>query len=636
MITQTPGVYIIEQNTTPGSVAGVSTAIPVFIGYTEKDHASDEVITSMRDYRRFFGADYVPDFTVTATKEIKPDRRFMLGPVMEMYFKNGGGPCHVISIETFDKFNELTVIADFNAAIAKVDNLDAVTLVLIPDLHMQYTATGGNLESLSDADFATLANGLISKCASLVNKFAILDFKNMTHEVADFRTLVGTSSGADMKHAAAYYPWLNNPIEVSVAYDRLTYTHSSTIAGKIDAVKADITLLDTTEFPGLVTNTDLKARLDTLVDEVLAQTTAAGKKSKSTALVKFLLTMVKKLVTLEGKLAAASEITTEFAELKGVGTPLHLAISKLYRLVEVYKTNFNSLAATYFIDQPDWQTFVAPSTETIVNLQANTAYDPTGQFAHVTFAENVRDGVYFDYSVIFSAIAGLYSKAKFKRTQYEIQLFTSDSDYVEIKEKITQYMQALPSQGAVAGIYCKNDRDRGVWKSPANMVLQGGEYPLVAVSNREQDGMNVDPNTGKSINVLRKFTGRGTLVWGGRTLAGNDNEWRYISVRRFFSFVEESVSKSLKSLVFEPNNANTWIKIKAMVTSFLVKQWEAGALSGGTIKEAFFVEVGEYTSTGDPLTPANDINAGIVNVQIGMAVNRPAEFIILKLSHEVN
>jgi phage tail sheath protein FI len=159
------------------------------------------------------------------------------------------------------------------------------------------------------------------------------------------------------------------------------------------------------------------------------------------------------------------------------------------------------------------------------------------------------------------------------------------------------------------------------------MAVQGIEGPVVEVSNAEQDALNVDVDNGKSINVIRTFTGKGSLVWGARTLAAASNEWRYVSVRRFYNYAEESIKKAMNHFVFEPNNARTWVKIKAMVTSFLVEQWKAGALVGTKLDEAFFVNIGEDT------TSPEEILEGKINVQIGMAVARPAEFIIIEFSH---
>lgn len=105
-----------------------------------------------------------------------------------------------------------------------------------------------------------------------------------------------------------------------------------------------------------------------------------------------------------------------------------------------------------------------------------------------------------------------------------------------------------------------------------------------------QDRLNVDTIAGKSINAIRSFTGKGTLVWGARTLAGNDNEWRFVSVTRFFNMVEESVKNATQQFVFDPNDANTWVKVRAMIENFLILQWRAGALAGAKPEQAFMSE----------------------------------------------
>lgn len=188
----------------------------------------------------------------------------------------------------------------------------------------------------------------------------------------------------------------------------------------------------------------------------------------------------------------------------------------------------------------------------------------------------------------------------------------------------------LPPSGAMAGVYAKVDADRGVWKAPANVALVGVEKPTIEFSNVVNDVMNVDPTAGKSVNAIRPFVGKGTLVWGARTLAGNDNEWRYVNVRRFFIFVEESVKKATDQFTFEPNDANTWVKAQAMIENFLTTQWREGALQGVKPEHAFYVAVG----LGKTMT-ALDILEGRMIVEIGMAVVRPAEFIILRFSHKM-
>ena len=169
-----------------------------------------------------------------------------------------------------------------------------------------------------------------------------------------------------------------------------------------------------------------------------------------------------------------------------------------------------------------------------------------------------------------------------------------------------------------------------IGKAPANVDVRGVIKPVVSISAEDQGLLNVDPTSGKSINAIRFFQGKGNLVWGARTLAGNDNEWRYIPVRRLYIFVEESVKKATEFVVFEPNDANTWLRVKTMIENFLSNLWRDGALAGAKAEEAFFVRVG----LGQTMTPL-DILEGRLIVEIGMAAVRPAEFIILKFSHKL-
>src|SRR5207249_9220383 len=179
-------------------------------------------------------------------------------------------------------------------------------------------------------------------------------------------------------------------------------------------------------------------------------------------------------------------------------------------------------------------------------------------------------------------------------------------------------------------VYAATDTKRGVWKAPANVALADVIEPMVKLDNNMQDGLNVDADTGKSINALRAFAGKGTLVWGARTLAGNDNEWRYVSVRRLFITIEESTKKASAFAVFEPNDQSTWLKVKAMIESYLYGLWQQGALAGSKPEDAYYVHVG----LGTTMTP-QDVLEGRMIVEIGVAAVRPAEFIVLRFSHKM-
>ncbi len=202
--------------------------------------------------------------------------------------------------------------------------------------------------------------------------------------------------------------------------------------------------------------------------------------------------------------------------------------------------------------------------------------------------------------------------------------------YNEVKTALTNERVTLPPSAAVAGIYAGVDRDRGVWKAPANVSVSAVIEPVEKITHEKQEELNVDPTGGKSINALRAFTGKGILVWGARTLAGNDNEWRYVSVRRLFNMIEESSRKSTSFAVFEPNDQTTWLKVRGMIESYLYGLWERGALAGSTPEAAYFVHVG----LGKTMT-AQDVLEGRMIVEIGVAAVRPAEFIILRFSHKL-
>ena len=187
----------------------------------------------------------------------------------------------------------------------------------------------------------------------------------------------------------------------------------------------------------------------------------------------------------------------------------------------------------------------------------------------------------------------------------------------------------LPPCGVVAGAYVSTDITRGVWKSPSNLNLAGVSEPVVNIDNRHQEILNVDPVSGKSINSIRVFAGKGIVLSGARTLDGNDNEWRYVPVRRFFIMVKESLQRSTRWVVYEPNDANTWLKVYGMIENYLTLKWQEGALAGVSPHQAFYVKCGLGSTMTD-----QDIREGRVVVEVGLAMLRPAEFISFKFAHQ--
>ena len=186
-------------------------------------------------------------------------------------------------------------------------------------------------------------------------------------------------------------------------------------------------------------------------------------------------------------------------------------------------------------------------------------------------------------------------------------------------------LQSFPPCGAVAGIYARTDTTRGVWKAPAGIdaSLSGAR----GVTNRLTDGEN-GPLNRRGINVLRTFPVYGTVSWGARTCRGNDeigSEWKYVPVRRTALFIEETLYRSLKWVVFEPNDEPLWAQVRLNVGAFMHGLFRQGAFQGRTPRDAYFVKCDKETTT------QNDINLGIVNILVGFAPLKPAEFVVVKL-----
>lgn len=216
-----------------------------------------------------------------------------------------------------------------------------------------------------------------------------------------------------------------------------------------------------------------------------------------------------------------------------------------------------------------------------------------------------------------------------KNTDLHNALTAYSPIYVQIMAEIKNRLNLLPPGAAIAGIYSLIDNTRGVWKAPANVSLTAVNSPAVNISHEEQEKMNVDVNTGKSINAIRPFPGSGTLVWGARTLDGNSQDWRYINVRRTMMMIEQTIKLACRAYVFEPNDARTWITMKGMIENFLINLWKQGALAGAKPEHAFNVKIG----LGETMT-ATDILEGLLRITVSLAILRPAEFIIITFQQQ--
>lgn len=199
----------------------------------------------------------------------------------------------------------------------------------------------------------------------------------------------------------------------------------------------------------------------------------------------------------------------------------------------------------------------------------------------------------------------------------------------QMEDIMAMKMSLMPPSAAMAGVYTFTDGTRGVWNAPANITLSSVITPNVSLNNEQQGRLNV-PLNGKAIDVIRQFTGRGPVVWGARTLDGNSNDWRYIQVRRTLIYIEQSIEAALQPFVFAANDGKTWVAVTSMVSNFLQGVWSQGGLMGAKADEAFTVSCG----LGSTMTPL-DILEGYMIVQVTLQMIRPAEFIELTFKQKM-
>jgi uncharacterized protein len=233
----------------------------------------------------------------------------------------------------------------------------------------------------------------------------------------------------------------------------------------------------------------------------------------------------------------------------------------------------------------------------------------------VAYAENRKDAVF---------VADAEMNATFDSVQTFKELFASDFgalyySWVEVSDPIgtVKKTKFVPSAGHVAGMIARTDANRGVFKAPAGVEagLRGVVGLKTKINDAQQDILNP-----KGINVIRAFADTGIVVWGARTMANG-----YLNVRRELSFVQGAILNSTKWAVFEPNNSDLWRKIRNAVSGFLRGRYALGAYRGESEGEAFFVKCDGELNTVD------EINAGRVNTEVGVSINKPGEFIIFRV-----
>ncbi|RRB07755.1 phage tail sheath family protein [Larkinella rosea] len=664
LATKIPGVYVEEISKFPPSIAEVETAIPAFIGHTEKakQYTPDDLrmipkkISSMLDFEVFFGGANKP---VVNSVTINPETREVtdasityknyLYDSLQLFYTNGGGVCYIVSIGSFnDDFDK----GKFLDGLTKIKEEDEPTILLFPDA-----------VNLSQADFKDVQQAALMQCGELMDRVTILDIKEGDELGERFRDDIGMTY---LKYGAAYTPWLKanltESLDFSDVFDKLRDSEGKKVLFT-DFVSADEAAglskrLEDIAFDNqaLTTLSDTIAALNKAYSDqrkaylaaVNTHKTAANPGTTDVNIVKafrnLLGTVYKAASALEGAAETIKDSTLQTSlitritnSLVGKYTELiqwEFALAKTAAFENAAELNdYESLFgvdATYAPNTVPKAEYWGKDNESIFK----TADSNTVIVADATYEELLTPTVTTNLKDIDAALgklgAEIVAEGLNSAKTINEALEAKSNAYKILLKSIESQSGVIPPSGAIAGLYCLTDNTRGVWKAPANISIGGINGVSRRFRNDELENLNIDVNAGKSINAIRPITGQGTMVMGARTLAGNDKEWRYVPVRRFYNFVEESTKKSTQWAVFEPNDANLWLKVKTMVENFLYNLWRQGALAGAKPEHAYYVACG----LGQTMT-SQDILDGKLNIEIGMAVVRPAEFIVLRFFHKL-
>jgi uncharacterized protein len=635
---QTPGVYVEEIPLFPPSVAEVATAIPAFIGYTERAEYKGRTlinvptrITSQLEFREMFGSNpkWNP-ITVTLYANNNPQSVSISPPynlfkAIQLFFGNGGGDCYIVSIGNYATMAPFLDRDKFIEGLKKIEKEDEPTLLLFPDAI-----------NLSGTELYDVQKAALAQCDLLGDRFCILDLLESKTSDPDFDWKAGVqefrnNSGVNaLKYGSAYTPHLKTSIAIKFSYSDIVFSKAgspitlpqvfasagldATILGQLDTANAD--LIKIKNFVANPTTVSPDKTASQLWNDI--STTAND--AQITAKLDLIHGLIIALETTRSTITTVN-IQNALTDILKPGKAIN-AISKTLKQYDLDHTattlSFTVVPFTSYTDLP-----TAATTPAANNIFKNGATE----LDRATNAASALKGLFDDINDIINNLPEVAYPAI---VTLENILESTSSVYANIVSAIREKAGLLPPSSAIAGVFTTVDADRGVWKAPANVSLNYVITPSVTIDQFEQETLNIDVNAGKSINAIRAFTGKGTLVWGARTLLGNNSEWRYIPVRRFFNMIEESIKKSTEWAVFEPNDSKTWGKVKGMIDNYLYQKWMDGALMGARPKDAYFVKIG----LGLTMTPQHILD-GIMIVEIGMAVVRPAEFIILRFSHKM-
>ncbi len=593
---KTPGVYIVEKNAFPNSVVEAETAIPAFIGITDKaQNGNDDLkgvpwkISSMTEYLQYFGGAPEPEFAVDIKKyfylseEQKAAGKTLTEALTEpapgifQYCIRPSGECGKVKFdedkagtEEDDKNGEETPVG----YAFRVDGANPYTLYYNM---MMFFANGGgtcyvvSVGSYGDGSKDTLNDKNVEAALAALEKIQEVTMI-IVPEAVNYEECTGNMQQLMMKHCG----------EMANRFAIL-------------------------DVPSGAANTPLDKRMEAF------QNTVTNYFSYGAAYFPWLNTSVLSERDLNSKM---------FNWKKGVySNAKKLTVDpNLANIADAYYSNTIELTTDENIKIVNGITFKLSSE--IEN--GEVIKDGTLLYTISQYAEKKDDA-----KALISKTFTVIWPTPTNMNEFYAALSNSSPLFKQAIKAILKQLNLLPPSAAMAGIYTMVDRSRGVWKAPANVTLNYVNSPAEDIDDEGQAGLNA-PMNGKAINVIRAFRGEGIKVWGARTLDGNSLDWRYINVRRTMLFLEESIRNAARAYVFEPNDAGTWINMKCMIENFLRSVWKRGGLAGATPEDAFEVHIG----LGDTMT-GDDILEGIMRITVLVAVTHPAEFIEITFQQQM-
>lgn len=703
---QTPGVYTVEKNAFPNSVAEVPSAIPAFIGYTEKATLNGKPLTkpllvnSMAEYTMHFGGGFMnkyPIVQVTPTKapvtnqkvippydfEISgkyysvgspaPGNMFYLYNCLQLFYQNGGGPCYIMSIGTYEI--EVENNGEFEAAVNQPDKdhflsgLAELPKIQFPKPTMILTPDALLLDEASD--YFTVQEQVLMQCGELEDRVALIDIYDGDQDltsgvIPSFRNQIGNNY---LKYGISYYPFLETTIVEAkdMTYANIDFTSQYALTlgalnpdkifigepalGNLASISSDLqSVMNLAATPPM----DFSSALPPSIPGANPPAANTAYPSWTTALNAFspnattaqmlqwqlrvLFTMVWSLYELGNKKAlVAPPVTITNAQLAkatlGMTNPQGNIINQIIKLY-AYDALYGGATPTPLgvLTAGNMAKIGITAAMMTSNPSLKAPTNPYGTGATEGEMYNMAESaIKRAFATLSGALTLVGTTAKTLLDQYNTSLENSNPNYKTLMTALAHKAGILPPSAAMAGVYTLVDNTEGVWIAPANRNINSVTAPTVTINDAQQASLNVDALAGKSINAIRSFYGIGpAIIWGARTLDGNSLDWKYINVRRTMIVIEQSIANAAQSLVFKPNDASTWNNCEAMIDNFLHNLWNAGALQGATPAAAFTVSVG----LGKTMTPLDILN-GTMRVEVKLALVRPAEFIIITYEQEM-